>query len=77
MVPSMATNPKGMRETRSAAVTPMSPRGAVSTTMARRGKLCSCSMRVVSITSTITGATTAIERCPLPASSTAPPVSMR
>ena len=44
IVPSIATKPNGTLKTRSAAATPIKPSGAVSSTSARREKLCSCSM---------------------------------
>ena len=41
IVPSIATKPNGIRKRSSAVTTPMSPKGAVRTTISTRLKLCS------------------------------------
>ena len=75
MVPSMATKPKGLSNTNSAMVTPIKPNGAVSITNKTREKLRNCKMSSVKTTTKNKGAPLATEAEPLPASSTAPPVS--
>ena len=75
IVPSIATKPNGWLKTSMAAVTPISPSGAVSTTIATREKLCSCSMSTVRTTSASSGSPAMTDFWPLALSSTAPPVS--
>ena len=77
MVPSMATKPKGWRKTSRASATPMSPKGAVSSTMKVREKLCSWIMRMASTTASIIGMPALIDSCARPDSSSEPPMSMR
>ena len=77
MTPSSATKPKGWRNTSSANATPMTPSGAVSTTMKVREKLFSCSISMPIITTTSSGMPAAIELSALRFSSKAPPISMR
>ena len=55
--PRIATKPSGAPNGSSAATTPMRPSGATLTTSASFPKLCSCTIRNVAITSSITGAT--------------------
>ena len=76
IVPSIATNPNGLSNTNNAIVTPIKPKGAVSSTKNTREKLCSCSISKVSTTTKNSGAPLATEAPPLADSSTAPPVSM-
>ncbi len=77
MRPSSATKPKGMPETLSASDAPIMPSGAEAKTRNSFAKLCTCAMMSVSITSTMMGATAAMEELPLADSSMAPPISMR
>ena len=77
VMPRMATKPSGAWNMSSAATTPISPSGAVSSTMNIFEKLCSCSIRIVRIVTSITGNTAARALLALSLSSTAPPTSMR
>ena len=77
IVPSIATNPNGLPKASSASVTPISPSGAVSTTIAVRAKLCSCTISNVSTVTTSRGTPAAMDRWPFAESSIAPPISIR
>ena len=55
----------------------MMPSGAVIRTIASREKLCSCSIRSVSVATSMIGNIAKIELLPFSLSSIAPPVSMR
>ena len=77
VMPRIATKPSGALNRSSAATTPMSPRGAVRNTMNISEKLCSCSIRIVRIVTSITGKIAISARLALSLSSTAPPTSMR
>ncbi|MCY1383532.1 hypothetical protein D9M69_716700 [compost metagenome] len=77
ITPSMATKPNGLPNISSAATTPMSPSGAVSTTISTRVKLCSCTISSVSTAIAISGIWALMDDWPLPLSSTGPPTSMR
>ena len=57
VMPRIATKPSGAWNMSSAATTPISPSGAVRNTMNIREKLCSCSIRIVRIVTSITGKT--------------------
>ena len=72
----MATKPKGIPETSSAATIPTMPRGAVSTTMATSEKLRSCSISSVSTRPTISGMPALIDAWASSLPSTGPPASM-
>ena len=76
-MPEHGDEAEGLVEDEQASVTPIRPSGAVSTTIATREKLCSCSMSTVSTTSASSGTPAMTDSCPLALSSTAPPVSMR
>ena len=76
MVPSIATKPNGMRNSSNASTTPISPSGAVSTTISTRLKLCSCTISNTSTAITSSGICALIEACALAFSSTAPPISI-
>ena len=77
MKPSMATKPKGAPVIRRAAVTPIRPSGAVSTTIATRPKDCICTMSSDSMTSSMRGMMAFTLAWPFALSSTAPAVSIR
>ena len=77
MVPSMATKPNGTLNTSRKATTPISPSGAVISTMTARGKLRSCSISRVITTRRNSGTPAATDREPRLESSTVPPVSSR
>ena len=77
IVPNMATNPNGWLKRSMNAVTPISPSGAVSTTIATREKLCSWIISTVRTTRMKSGNPAATDFWPRALSSTAPPVSMR
>ena len=73
----MATKPNGAPVSSSAPVTPISPSGAVSTTISTRRKLCNCTISSASMVSSMSGITALTLAWPLLLSSTAPAVSMR
>ncbi len=77
MVPSMATNPNGWRNTIRNNVTPINPRGAVRNTIAVREKLRNCSISNVNTTTMNNGTPAFTEFCPRAESSTVPPTSSR
>ncbi len=77
IVPSIATKPNGCPNSSSAAVTPIRPSGAVSTTISVREKLCSWIISSVSTTRMNSGTPAAIDFWPRGESSTAPPISIR
>ncbi len=77
IAPSIATKPKGMRNTSSPSVTPISPSGAVSTTISVREKLFSWIISSVSTAISSSGMPATIDLWPRAESSTAPPTSMR
>ncbi len=75
--PRSATKPKGAPKTLSASDEPMTPSGAVISTIASREKLCSCTMRIVSVATSMIGNIAKIEPLPFSLSSIVPPVSIR
>ena len=77
VTPRIATKPSGAWKISNAATTPIRPSGAVRSTMNIFEKLCSCSIRIVRIVSSMTGNTAASALLALSLSSTAPPMSMR
>ncbi len=77
MVPSMATNPNGWRNTSRNRVTPISPRGAVRNTMNIREKLRSWTISRLSTTTMNSGMPAFTERWPRSESSTVPPTSSK
>ena len=77
MSPSSATKPNGLSAISRARVAPMTPSGAVATTMKVPEKLRICSMMTISISTSMIGCTRWMEASALPDCSTAPPMSMR
>ncbi len=75
MTPRLATKPKGLPKAISASATPISPSGAVSSTITVRRMLCSCIISRVITATTISGIT-ALSACSFFAdSSIVPPMS--
>ena len=77
IVPSIATKPKGTRNTSRNSVTPIMPSGAVSSTIRLRRKLLSWIISKVITTSRNSGTPAATDFEPRLESSTVPPVSSR
>ncbi|MNJ76687.1 hypothetical protein D3C77_740200 [compost metagenome] len=77
ITPSMATKPKGLPNSSSAATTPIRPSGAVSTTISTRAKLCSCTISSVNTATAISGICALMDDWPFALSSTGPPTSIR
>ncbi|KAG0754952.1 hypothetical protein G6F22_020787 [Rhizopus arrhizus] len=77
IVPSSATKPNGARNSSRNRVAPMMPSGAVTSTIAAREKLRSCSISSVATTTRNSGMPALIEFWPRAESSTVPPVSSR
>ena len=76
MIPRIATKPIGVPVGNSAATTPIRPRGATLITRNIFWKLCSCTIRMISISMIISGKTATIELSPLALSSIVPPASI-
>ena len=74
--PRIATKPSGRPEGRSAATTPIKPKGATLSTMNRSPNLRSSNINTVSMISSMTGTTATTEACDRALSSTVPPASM-
>ncbi len=72
----MATKPSGLPDSSSAATTPIRPSGATLSTRNNRWKLCSCTIRTVSMMSSMTGTTAMTEACDFLLSSTVPPTTI-
>ena len=77
IVPSIATKPNGLPKASSASVTPISPSGAVSTTISVRAKLPAAPSAASAPDQTNSGTPAAIDRWPCGESSIAPPISIR
>lgn len=75
--PTEATRPSGWPDGRSAATTPISPKGAGLETIARRWKLLRSNIRTVSMMTSIAGTTANAEACDWIFSSTEPSSSIR
>jgi hypothetical protein len=76
MMPRIATKPNGVPVDSNAATTPISPNGATLTTRNSRWKLCNWTMRMLAISSRVTGNTAATEAWPLALASSVPPASI-
>lgn len=75
IVPRIATKPMGVWVGSSAATTPIRPNGATLTTRNSRWKLCSCIIRMVAISSSVTGNTATSDFMPLALASSVPPTA--